>query len=188
MAPIRGRKAIKPYVQMASYQRLSPRTGFLTGTAGVGNSFIVYYSFYKDKSFLEYSKGAAYWLIFVSEYSRSGEMDQLCRSVRSRLWRITTGVRMVCWGFRYRSFLLTLKPSFTASPKRKLFSCFRSCGRQRNRRRRKNQNSMFQCMILMEMLCYFLLGIYPQAQLLQTIDFIGNLILVNQESILFILW
>jgi rhamnogalacturonyl hydrolase YesR len=50
------------------YQGYSHDTGLLTGTAGVGNSFALYYSFDADTGCLEYARGAAAWLISEAEY------------------------------------------------------------------------------------------------------------------------
>jgi lantibiotic modifying enzyme len=43
-------------------------TGLLTGTAGVGNSFVLYSGFEDDVGYLDYARGAAHWLISVAEY------------------------------------------------------------------------------------------------------------------------
>ena len=49
-------------------------TGLLCGTAGVGNSFILYYSVNPDESYLNYARGAARWLIKVAERINSDEV------------------------------------------------------------------------------------------------------------------
>ncbi len=51
-----------------NYQNYSHDTGLLTGTAGVGNSFALYYSLDADVSFLDYARGAAAWLMSKAEY------------------------------------------------------------------------------------------------------------------------
>ena len=45
-------------------------TGLLTGTAGVGNSFAIYYSYDSEpnNNYLEYAKGAAHWLMSAAEF------------------------------------------------------------------------------------------------------------------------
>jgi rhamnogalacturonyl hydrolase YesR len=43
-------------------------TGLLTGTAGVGNSFVLYYPYDKNASYLKFARGAAHWLMSVAEY------------------------------------------------------------------------------------------------------------------------
>jgi rhamnogalacturonyl hydrolase YesR len=43
-------------------------TGLITGTAGVGNSLVLYYSYDQNDSYLEYARGAAHWLISCAEY------------------------------------------------------------------------------------------------------------------------
>ena len=49
-------------------------TGLLTGTAGVGNSFTLYYPYDEEESYLEYAKGAAFWLISVAECPKANEV------------------------------------------------------------------------------------------------------------------
>lgn len=51
------------------YEGYSHDTGLLTGTAGIGNSFALYYSFDPDASYLEYARGAAIWLMSEAEYN-----------------------------------------------------------------------------------------------------------------------
>jgi rhamnogalacturonyl hydrolase YesR len=46
-------------------------TGLLTGTAGVGNSFMLYYAYDLKESYLQYARGAAHWLISCAEYPSS---------------------------------------------------------------------------------------------------------------------
>lgn len=48
-------------------------TGLLTGTAGVGNSLVVYQSYDQDPDYLAYAKGAAQWLITLSESPASDQ-------------------------------------------------------------------------------------------------------------------
>ena len=52
------------------YPGLPHDTGLLTGTAGVGNSFAIYYSYdpHPDNNYLEYAKGSAHWLMSVAEF------------------------------------------------------------------------------------------------------------------------
>jgi len=58
------------------YIGLPHDTGLLTGTAGVGNSFAIYYSYdsQPDNNYLEYAKGSAHWLMSAAEFS---SLDQV---------------------------------------------------------------------------------------------------------------
>jgi lantibiotic modifying enzyme len=58
-----------PHIQGYSHE-----TGLLCGTAGVGNSFLLYYTFDPDEQYLEYAKYAAQWLISVAEHNQLNEM------------------------------------------------------------------------------------------------------------------
>jgi len=53
------------------YEGGSFTTGLLIGTAGVGYSFLLSYSYEEDPSYLEYAKGAANWLISEAESTTS---------------------------------------------------------------------------------------------------------------------
>lgn len=52
------------------YIGLPHDTGLLTGTAGVGNSFAIYYSYdpQPDNNYLEYARGSAHWLMSAAEF------------------------------------------------------------------------------------------------------------------------
>jgi hypothetical protein len=52
------------------YPGLPHDTGLLTGTAGVGNTFAISYSYdpQSDNNYLEYAKGSAHWLMSAAEF------------------------------------------------------------------------------------------------------------------------
>jgi lantibiotic modifying enzyme len=50
-------------------ENYSHDTGLFTGTAGVGNSFALYYSYDPDAAYLEYARGAAQWLMSAAEFN-----------------------------------------------------------------------------------------------------------------------